>query len=88
MKLSLLCYVLLLTGCNPAVNVHRNFPDIPPSLQEPCAKLTLVANNTSKLSDVLRVVTDNYSQYHECSIKVQTWKEWYDTQKKIFEEVK
>jgi DNA invertase Pin-like site-specific DNA recombinase len=43
---------------------------------------------TEKLSEVLKVVVDNYGQYHECKIKVDTWVEWYKTQKDIFESVK
>jgi hypothetical protein len=42
---------------------------------------------TEKLSEVLNVVVDNYGQYHECKIKVDTWVEWYNTQKNIFESV-
>ena len=46
------------------------------------------APETTKLSEVLTTVTQNYGQYHECSIKVNSWIEWYNTQRKIFEEVK
>ena len=45
-------------------------------------------DQTEKLSEVLKVVVDNYGQYHECKIKVDTWAEWYKTQKDIFESVK
>jgi hypothetical protein len=34
------------------------------------------------------VVTDNYAQYKECAVKVDLWTDWYEKQKKIFEEVK
>ena len=44
--------------------------------------------STEKLSEVLKVVVDNYGQYHECKVKVDTWVEWYKTQKDIFESVK
>ena len=43
---------------------------------------------TKKLSDVLLVVTKNYGQYNECSIRVDSWIEWYNQQKKIFDSVK
>ena len=43
---------------------------------------------TEKLSEVLKVVVNNYGQYHECKVKVDTWVEWYKTQKQIFEIVK
>jgi hypothetical protein len=44
--------------------------------------------DTKKLSVVLTVVTKNYAQYQECSIKVDAWRAWYDEQKKIFDSVK
>jgi hypothetical protein len=45
-------------------------------------------DQTTKLSDILKVVTENYSQYHECRVRVDSWMEWYKTQKQIFESVK
>ena len=41
-----------------------------------------------ELSDLLENTTDNYAKAKECNAKANAWKEWYDTQKKIFEEVK
>lgn len=79
--------VLALAGCS-AVPVSRNFPDIPPSLAASCDDLTLVPQGTEKLSEVLVVVTDNYSKYHQCQLKVETWQQWYNTQKDIFDSVK
>ena len=45
-------------------------------------------DDTTKLSEVIKVVTENYSEYHECKTKVDTWIKWYTTQKTIFESVK
>lgn len=86
-KLLFLVPVLLLSGCLTTTPVKRNFPEVPKELMEACPDLKLV-EQTDKLSDVLKVVTDNYSQYHECRIKVDTWIEWYKTQKQIFDSVK
>ena len=86
MKKLLIC--LLLVGCSTTVPVKRNFPEVPQELKTSCRELKQVEEGTVKLSDVLAVVTDNYSQYHECKITVDAWIEWYDQQKKIFEEVK
>jgi hypothetical protein len=80
--------VIFLSGCVATVPVSRNFPDIPPSLQAGCENLELVPAGTDKLSEVLVVVTNNYSKYHECQIKVETWQEWYKTQKEIFDSVR
>jgi hypothetical protein len=83
-----ICTAFLLTGCIATIPVSRNFPDIPPSLQAGCENLELVPEGTDKLSEVLVVVTNNYSKYHECQIKVETWQEWYKTQKEIFDSVR
>lgn len=78
---------MLLSGCS-TVPVQMNFPEVPKQLRIPCPELKEVKDGTTKLSEVLIVVTENYSQYHECRITVDAWIEWYDQQKKIFEEVK
>ena len=85
-KLLLLIPMLLLTGCL-TTPVKRNFPEVPKELVEACPDLKTVPE-TEKMSQVLKVVVDNYGQYHECKIKVDTWVEWYKTQKEIFDSVK
>lgn len=85
-KLLFLVPVLFLVGC-VATPVHRNFPEVPVELMEACPDLKTVPD-TDKLSDVLKVVVDNYGQYHECRLKVDSWIEWYNSQKQIFNSVK
>ena len=84
--LVLILVLLLLTGCL-STPVKRSFPNVPEDLKQECPTLELV-KPTEKLSDVLDVVTDNYAEYHKCKIKVDSWIEWYDSQRKIFESVK
>jgi hypothetical protein len=79
--------VVLLTGCLNTP-VARHFPEVPEELKTACPSLEQVDPTTTKLSEVVRVVTDNYTQYHECRVKVDAWIEWYKTQRSIFEEVK
>lgn len=89
-KLLFVLILLTLTGCSifqKPIPVKRNFPEVPNQLMEVCPDLKKT-EPTEKLSDVLKVVVDNYGQYHECKIKVDTWIEWYKTQKDIFESVK
>jgi hypothetical protein len=89
-KLLIAAVVLSLTGCamfQKPVPVKRTFPTVPVELLEACPALKKT-EATEKLSEVLKVVVDNYGQYHECKIKVDTWAEWYKTQKDIFESVK
>jgi hypothetical protein len=87
MKLALLLMPLLLAGCL-ATPVKRNFPDVPDDLKVSCPALREVDPKTTKLSEVVSVVSDNYGTYQECKIKVDGWVEWYNTQKGIFESVK
>lgn len=78
---------LLLTACNPVV-VKPKWPDVPSILTQPCTDLEEIDQSSDKLSDVLIVVTDNYSKYHECKIKLSSWVEWYNTQKEIYDSIK
>lgn len=82
----LLLIPFLVAGCT-AVPVKRNFPEVPQEIMVACPELK-ETQPTDKLSDVLKVVTENYGQYHECRAKVDAWNEWYKTQKDIFDSVK
>ena len=86
MKLAVVVSLLLLTGC-VATPVAREFPAVPAGLTAACAALIDVPA-TDKLSVVLTTVTRNYTQYQECSIRVDAWNQWYNEQKKIFDSVK
>lgn len=84
----LLVLSLLLAGCSTSVPVKRTFPNVPAELMQECPDLKPLPDSTTKLSEVLSVVTNNYGQYKECQIKVDQWRDWYEKQKKIFDEVK
>ena len=88
MKLStlILPFVFVATGCT-TVAVKIVFPQVPAELTAPCQDLQLIEPSTKKLSEVVAVVAKNYGQYQECQVKVELWKQWYDTQKKIFDEI-
>jgi len=86
--LLLLIPLMILTGCKEdAVPIVAKFPDVPADLKVACPDLASVDPKTDKISDVLTVVTSNYSQYYECKIKVDNWIEWYNSQKAIFDKV-
>lgn len=74
--------VVLLAGCSTVVPVKQKFPPAPESLMKNCPELVAVGE-TEKLSEVLVVVTQNYSQYHECRIKVESWIDWYKKQQEL-----
>ena len=84
----LLLISLLLTGCSTTVPVHMSFPELPEALTKPCDRMEPLAADKRELSDLLENTTDNYAKAKECNAKANAWREWYDTQKKIFEEVK
>lgn len=85
--LLILSTAVLLSGCL-ATPVKRTFPDAPKELMQICPDLAMMPVTSDKLSEMLKVVTENYSQYHECRIKNDLWIEWYKTQKEIFDSVK
>ena len=82
-----LLIAVTLVGCSTTVPVTRKFPEAPQTLIEKCPELKQLAQD-AKLSDVARTVVENYTQYQHCSNKSDAWVEWYNSQKKIFEEVK
>jgi hypothetical protein len=90
MKKLIVLLSVLLVACasTPTAVVKQPWPQVPDELTEKCPDLQKVPEDTTKFSEVLIVVTDNYALYKECKIKVDNWNEWYQTQKKIYEGVK
>jgi hypothetical protein len=87
-KLLLIMSLLFLFGCSSLLPTVRSWPAAPADLKQVCPELKETAQDTTKLSEVIKVVTENYATYHECRIKMNAWIEWYDSQKLIFERVK
>lgn len=77
--------ILAITGCTTAVPVTAKFPDAPgKGSMERCPDLNKLQEG-AKLSDVANTVTINYETYYSCAVKSDTWQEWYEIQKHIFE---
>jgi hypothetical protein len=87
MKYAVLTFALLLSAC-VSVPVEHKFPRAPGEIQAPCGDLQTIDSATTKLSVVVDSVVTNYAQYRECQTKTDSWIEWYNDQKKIFESVK
>lgn len=88
MKYLIILPALFLVGCaSKPVPVTMKFPEAPHQLMEPCPELKKLEKEV-KLSDVAKTVTENYTLYHECSIKSKAWVEWYKANKNIFEGAK
>lgn len=81
-KLLILLPLVLLTGC-PSTIVMKEFPEAPENLMIACPDLKQVDMKETKLSGVLDVIIENYSSYQECKVKVDSWIDWYNQQKKI-----
>jgi hypothetical protein len=77
--------VSCLAGCSTVVPVTAQFPEAPKNTPA-CPQLQKL-NDGAKLSDVSTAININYSTYYECAVKVDSWNEWYQIQKRIFEGV-
>jgi hypothetical protein len=86
MKRVIIIGLLVLSGCT-SVPVAMKFPEVPTDMLTACPDLKL-APDTSKLSEILPVIVDNYGQYYTCKDNVDSWIEWYNNQKKIFDSIK
>lgn len=77
----------MLGGCSTTVPVVAKFPEAPSKLFAKCPNLEKLEEQP-KLSDVAKSVTNNYTTYYECAVKHDSFIEWYNVQKNIFESVK
>jgi hypothetical protein len=87
MKYSLILS-LFLVGCSTTVPVKPTFPKAAPELMKKCEALKKIEGDKVAITEMLKVVIHNYSLYYECSTKVEGWQEWYNEQKKIYENAK
>ena len=83
---------MFLSGCFATVPTSSSpiptWPEVPAEVMKSCPDLETIDKEKVEFSDVLVVVTDNYTKYKECQIKVDAWIQWYTVQKKIYETVK
>lgn len=78
---------LALGGCATAVPVTQRFPEAPKLLLEQCQQLKMAPADV-QLSELTKIVVENYMQYHICSGNNNAWIEWYNTQQRIFNKEK
>ena len=88
MKYLALILITVLVGCSTPVPVKPKWPEVPQVLKERCENLKKIEGDRVAITEMLKVIINNYTLYHECSTKVEGWNEWYDAQKKIYESVK
>ena len=87
-KIALALTVLFLAGCTAYLPVKPKFPEPIKELTEPCPDLKKIESDKVAITDFLKTVVENYSLYHECSLKNDGWNEWYKKQKEIYDKVK
>ena len=79
---------ILLTGCGSvSVPVRHSLADPPQLLTERCPELRLLPEDETRLSEFLKIVTFNYTTYHECATKQELLVKWYKEQKEIHDSV-
>jgi uncharacterized lipoprotein YmbA len=88
MKYALLILAVFLTACATPVPIKQRFPDVPKALVERCENLRKVEGDKVAITEMLKIVVQNYGMYYECAAKVDGWNDWYLEQKRIYESVK
>jgi hypothetical protein len=88
MKYALLILAVFLTACSTPIPVSQKFPNVPTALVERCESLKKIEGDKVAITEMLKVVVQNYGMYYECAAKVDGWNDWYLEQKRIYESVK
>ena len=78
----------LITACSTVVPVTQNFPDAPAMLKEKCPELKTIQGEKISIVDFTRTVSENYTTYYQCAGRTDAWIDWYNQQKKIWEQMK
>jgi hypothetical protein len=76
----------LITACSTAVPVTQRFPNAPEMLMEKCPPLRTITGEKVSIVDFTRTVSENYTTYYQCAGRTEAWIDWYDQQKKIWDE--
>jgi hypothetical protein len=87
MRYIVLSLALVLAACSTAP-VKQKFPEVPKALVERCDSLKKIEGDRVAITEMLKVVVQNYGMYYECAAKVDGWNDWYLEQKRIYESVK
>lgn len=83
MRYLLLSLTILLSACSSIVPVKQKFPEAPAKLMTKCPNLKTVDSDKASITDMLKVVVENYSTYYQCAVVTDGWQEWYQIQKII-----
>ena len=77
----------VLSGCLATPPVLPKWPD-PPGKDAlvKCPNLQKLKDDPV-LSEVSKTINNNYGEYYTCAVKADVWIEWYQIQKKIYEDI-
>ncbi len=73
--------LVLLTGCSTVIPVQKKFPEAPVLLAK-ASNLDTLAQG-SKMSDLLRNSTANYTAYYTLKARFDAWVDWYTAQSQL-----
>ena len=76
----------LITACSTAVPLTQSFPEAPVMLKEKCPPLKLIEGEKVSIVDFTKTVSENYTTYYQCAGRTDAWIDWYNQQKKIWED--
>jgi hypothetical protein len=88
MRIALLGIVSLLAACSTVVPVAQSFPQAPEMLMEKCPELKTISGEKVTIIEFTKTVSENYTTYYQCAGRTDAWIDWYNQQKKIWEEMK
>jgi hypothetical protein len=83
-RLLLLPIFAIITGCATVTTpVKHSLPEPSKILTDGCPQLKQLPEKEDRLSELLKVVVENYSAYHECGTKHELLVKWYNEQKAL-----
>ena len=88
---ALVIYIILaflITACSTAVPLTQSFPQAPAVLKEKCPELKTIQGEKVTIIEFTKTVSENYTTYYQCAGRTDAWIDWYDQQKKIWDETK
>jgi hypothetical protein len=84
----LILIVVSLYGCSTTVPVTTRFPEAPGNVAMTACPQLQKLQEDARLSDISKTVAVNYGTYYECAVKTDSWIEWYQKKRHIFENIK
>lgn len=95
MRLLIIALILSLSGCSLLPRLTAAKPKFPDPYTDgatgqipQCSDLKQVPSGTTSMSEIFKLIVENYTLYYQCSNKVDGWSEWYGRMKKEYEKDK